>query len=47
MSGIEDIESDIMSLINDKQEVTYNELRDYASSLDVDEDTPQEGPDRA
>ena len=43
MSGIEDIESDIMSLINDKQEVTYNELRDYASSLDVEEETLKRG----
>jgi CheY-like chemotaxis protein len=36
MKGIEDVESDVMSLINDKQEVTYNELKDYASSLDID-----------
>jgi CheY-like chemotaxis protein len=36
MKGIEDIESDIMSLINDKQEVTYNELKDYASSLGIE-----------
>ncbi len=39
MKGIEDVESDIMSLINDKQELTYNELRDYASSLEIDADT--------
>jgi len=37
MKGIEDVESDVMSLINDKQEVTYNELKDYASSLDIDD----------
>ncbi|MDE1854909.1 MAG: response regulator [Candidatus Micrarchaeota archaeon] len=39
MKGIEDVESDIMSLVNDKQEVTYNELKDYASSLEIDNDT--------
>lgn len=38
MKGIEDVESDIMSLINDKQELTYNELKDYASSLEIDTD---------
>jgi DNA-binding response OmpR family regulator len=43
MNGIEDIESDIMSLINDKQEVTYNELRDYATSMDVDEESLKRG----
>ncbi len=36
MKGIEDVESDIMSLINDRQELTYNELKDYASSLEID-----------
>jgi len=39
MKGIEDVESDIMSLINDRQEVTYDELKDYASSLEIDNDT--------
>lgn len=39
MKGIEDVESDIMSLINDKQEVTYNELKDYAGSMEIDGDT--------
>ena len=39
MKGIEDVESDIMSLVNDKQEVTYNELKDYASSLEIDGET--------
>jgi CheY-like chemotaxis protein len=43
MRGIEDVESDIMSLINDKQEVTYNELKDYASSLDIDADNLKRG----
>lgn len=38
MKGIEDVEADVMSLINDKQEVTYNELKDYAASLDIDAD---------
>lgn len=36
MKGIEDVESDVMSLINDKQEVTFNELKDFASSLEID-----------
>ncbi len=39
MKGIEDVESDIMSLINDKQELTYNELKDYAGSMEIDNDT--------
>lgn len=43
MSGIEDVESDIMSLINDKQEVTYNELRDYAASLEIDSESLKRG----
>ncbi len=39
MKGIEDAESDVMSLINDKQEVTYNELKDFAASQEIDGDT--------
>lgn len=39
MKGIEDVESDIMSMVNDKQEVTYNELKDYATELSIDPDT--------
>ncbi len=35
MKSIEDVESDIMSLINDKQEVTYDELRDSATALGI------------
>jgi len=36
MKSIEDVESDIMALINDKQEVTYSELKDFANSLEID-----------
>jgi len=43
MRGIEDVESDIMSLINERQEVTYNELKDYAASLDIDVDSLKRG----
>ena len=32
-----DIKSDLISMINDRQEVTYNELMAFASSLSVDE----------
>ena len=32
-----------MSLINDKQEVTYNELKDYANSLGIDESLLKRG----
>ncbi len=39
MKGIEDVESDIMSMINDRQEVTYNELKDYVTELDAENDT--------
>jgi CheY-like chemotaxis protein len=43
MKGIEDVESDIMSLINDKQEVTYNELKDYASSMGIEPEALKRG----
>ncbi len=39
MKGIEDVESDIMSMVNDRQEVTYNELKDYVTELDADKET--------
>lgn len=45
MKGIEDVESDIMSLINDRQEVTYEELKDFAKSMDIDKETLKRGLD--
>ena len=39
----EDIKLDIISVINDRQQVTYNELRSLASSLKVDEPTLKQG----
>ncbi len=33
-----DIKPDIVSMINDRQEVTYSELKSFASSLNVEED---------
>jgi CheY-like chemotaxis protein len=43
MKSIEDVESDIMSLINDKQEVTYDELRDLANSRGIDSEALEMG----
>lgn len=43
MKGMEDVESDILYLINDKQEVTYNELKDYAASLEIEADSLKRG----
>ncbi len=45
MKGIEDVESDIMSLINDRQEVTYEELKDFAKSIEIDNDLLKRGLD--
>ena len=33
-----DIKPDIVAMINDRQEVTYSELRSFASSLNTTED---------
>jgi len=33
MKSIEEAESDIIALINDKQETTYNEIKAYAKAL--------------
>ncbi|MDE1851404.1 MAG: response regulator [Candidatus Micrarchaeota archaeon] len=43
MEGTENIKSDIIAVINDKQQVTYNELRSLASSSDVSEETLKKG----
>ncbi len=43
MKNLEDVESDIMKLINDKQEVTYDELRDFSNSLEIDSGTLEKG----
>ena len=39
MKSIEDVEADIVSLINDKQEVTYEELKDFAAASEIDKET--------
>ncbi len=39
MDGMENIKSDIISVINDKQQVTFNELREFATSSKIDEMT--------
>lgn len=39
MKSLEDAESDIISAINDKQEMTYNELRKFASAIEIEEET--------
>ncbi len=38
MNTIEDVKSDIISIINDRQQVTYDELRSFATSAGVNED---------
>ncbi|VVB77054.1 Chemotaxis protein CheY [uncultured archaeon] len=35
MKSIEDAESDVMALINEKQQVTYEELKDFSSSSEI------------
>ncbi len=37
-SASTDIKPDIISMINDRQQVTYNELRSFASSMSINED---------
>lgn len=39
MKGLEDAEADIISAINDRQEITYNELKDFASAIEIDAET--------
>jgi DNA-binding response OmpR family regulator len=41
--SIENIKADIISVINDKQQVTYNELKEFASSSGIDEQKLSEG----
>ncbi|MCL5419716.1 MAG: response regulator [Candidatus Marsarchaeota archaeon] len=43
MEAIEGIKSDIISVINDKQQVTYNELREFASHSGIDEEALKRG----
>ncbi len=42
MMGVDDFKSDILYIINDKQQVTYNELAEVASSKGVDEEVLKE-----
>ncbi|MEM3839160.1 MAG: response regulator [Candidatus Micrarchaeaceae archaeon] len=39
MNSIENVKSDIISVINDRQQVTYNELKEFASASNIDEPT--------
>ena len=39
MKSLEDSEADLISLLNDKQEMTYNELKNFASETGISEDT--------
>ena len=38
MKSLEDAEADIVSVINERQEITYNELKGFASSREIDEE---------
>ncbi len=38
MKSLEDAEADLISLINERQEVTYNELRGFALEMEIDEE---------
>ncbi len=38
MKGLEDAESDIVSAINERQEITYDELRRFANEAGIEED---------
>ncbi len=39
MKSLEESESDIISLINERQEITYDEIKKYAESADISGDT--------
>ncbi len=43
MKGLEDAESDIVSAINERQEVTYDELRRFASEVGIEEEMLTKG----
>ncbi len=43
MDGIESLKSDIISIINDRQQVTYNELQGLTSSLKISEEMLKKG----
>ena len=43
MESIESLKSDIISIINDRQQVTYNELQGLTSSLKVSEEFLKKG----
>jgi DNA-binding response OmpR family regulator len=38
MKSLEDSEADIIALMNDKQEITYNELKKFSSEVDISEE---------
>ena len=39
LKSLEDAEADIISAINDKQEITYNELKKFANASEISEET--------
>ncbi|MCL5008634.1 MAG: response regulator [Candidatus Marsarchaeota archaeon] len=39
MKSLEDSESDIISVLNDRQEITYNELKSFAAESGIEDDT--------
>jgi Response regulators consisting of a CheY-like receiver domain and a winged-helix DNA-binding domain len=43
MDNVESVKSDIISIINDRQQVTYNELQGLTSSLKISESTLKKG----
>ena len=43
MKSLEDAESDIISSINDRQEMTYSELKSFANAHGIDEETLKKG----
>ena len=43
MKTLEDAEADIIYVINERQEITYNELRSFAATEGISEDTLKKG----
>ena len=39
LKSLEDAEADIISAINDKQEITYNELKKFANASEISDET--------
>ncbi len=45
MKSLEDAEADLVSVINERQEITYNELKSFAFSREIDEELLKKGLD--